>query len=181
MKALTSPSQTAGPFVSLGTAWSADGAMVGPGETGTITLSGFVIDGAGEPVTDGLLEFWQADGQGRFGPAGGAAWTGFSRALTGADGAYRLVTVKPGAVPLEDGRPQAPHINVSIFARGLLQRLVTRVYFSDEEANAADPVLALLAPDLRTRMVAVHEPGTVGYRLDLHLQGPQESVFFAPA
>jgi protocatechuate 3,4-dioxygenase alpha subunit len=145
-----------------------------------------VLDGAGEPVPDCLIETWQADSEGRFadllgvgGPSGLPGFRGFGRAGTGeADGSFEIVTVKPGPVPARDGTPQAPHIDVSVFARGMLQRCVTRIYFADEEhANAADPVLATVAPERRDTLLARPEPG--GYRFDIRLQGPGETVFFA--
>jgi protocatechuate 3,4-dioxygenase, alpha subunit len=177
------PSQTAGPFVSIGTEWAAAGAMVPEGTPDAISVSGCVTDGSGAPVTDAMLEFWQAGPDGRFPPETGlASWTGFTRTLTDHQGRYRLVTLRPGAVPGPGGRPQAPHVDVSIFARGLLQRLVTRVYFSDLEAlNAIDPVLAGLGdPALSARLLAHRQPGTSTYQFDICLQGDQETVFFAP-
>lgn len=172
------PSQTAGPFVSIGTDWMAGG---GPGDrpaghpgasAGTVELTGVVRDGLGEPVTDAMLELWQ--------PVPGAGH--FRRALTGPDGGYGFVVPKPSPVPslAPGGQASAPHADVSIFARGLLQRLVTRVYFADEaEANASDPLLCALPPELLPRLVAaVAGPGR--YRFDLHLQGEMESVFFEP-
>ncbi|HTT88733.1 MAG TPA: hypothetical protein VMF65_04205, partial [Acidimicrobiales bacterium] len=114
-------------------------------------------------------------------PSGGS-WTGFARALTDEQGRYRLVTLKPGPVPGAGGQPQAPHIDVSIFARGLLQRLVTRIYFPDEEAlNATDPVLSSLGDaGLASRLVASGEADSPSLRFDIRLQGDQETVFFAP-
>jgi protocatechuate 3,4-dioxygenase alpha subunit len=180
---VATPSQTAGPFVSLGTAWAAEAAMVEEGGPGAIVVTGTVVDGADAPVTDALLEFWQADGDGRYPPESAPKWTGFTRAFTGPDGGYRLVTLKPGVLAGAAGPAQAPHIDMSIFARGLLQRLVTRLYFSDEEANGDDPVLAGLEPELRPRLVARLAPGVPGpraYQFDIHLQGSQETVFFVP-
>jgi protocatechuate 3,4-dioxygenase alpha subunit len=177
------PSQTAGPFVSIGTEWAATGLMVPEGTPGAISVTGRVTDGSGAPVTDAMLEFWQAGPDGGF-PAepGLRPWTGFTRTLTDHEARYRLVTLQPGAVPGAGGRPQAPHIDVSIFARGLLQRLVTRVYFSDLEAlNATDPVLAGLGdPSLSGRLLARRQPGTSTYQFDIYLQGDQETIFFAP-
>jgi protocatechuate 3,4-dioxygenase, alpha subunit len=179
------PSQTAGPFVSIGTEWDATGSMVPESSSGALMLAGRVIDGSGQPVTDAMLEFWQADPDGCFPAAPDKGrWSGFTRALTDREGRYRLVTLKPGPVAAGDGRPQAPHIDVSIFARGLLQRLVTRAYFSDEEAlNETDPVLASvgeLGLALRSRLIAQRQPGTATYRFDIYLQGDQETIFFAP-
>jgi protocatechuate 3,4-dioxygenase, alpha subunit len=186
---LRTPSQTAGPFVSLGTAWLSGAATVSEGDPSAIVVSGCVEDGDGRPVTDAMLEFWQ-NGATAGSPVGDArSWSGLSRAFCGPDGHYRLVTMKPAALPGLAGRLEAPHIDVSIFARGLLQRLVTRIYFSDEEANGADPVLAgLESPDLRRRLVAQRSGaadagpgnGTPTYFFDIHLQGDRETVFFGP-
>ena len=170
------PSQTVGPFLSIGLT-RPDGHLVVPvGSPGAVRISGVLRDGAGEPVTDGLVETWQADADGRFdhpddprrtaGPAG----PGFGRCPTDAEGRFTVVTVKPGA--LGDG--QAPHIDVSVFARGLLDRVVTRCYFGDEPAaNAADPVLETVPPDRRHTLVA--RPGLAW---NVVLQGEDESVFF---
>jgi protocatechuate 3,4-dioxygenase, alpha subunit len=178
------PSQTAGPFVSIGTRWLADGLMVSDGSPGAIVITGTVSDGAGAPVTDAMIEFWQADGDGLFPPHASPGWSGFGRVLTDGHGGYRLVTVAPGRVVSGAGVEQAPHIDVSVFARGLMQRLVTRIYFSDQEAaNAADPVLSGIAEDRRPRLVADADNarGTDhSYRFDITLQGDEETVFFAP-
>ena len=169
--------------MSIGTDWAAGGLVVPERAPGAVCVEGCVVDGSGAPVTDAMLEFWQADPQGDFPPRPGAAgWTGFGRALTDQAGWYRLITLKPGPVPGPDGEPQAPHIDVSIFARGLLQRLVTRIYFCDEEdLNATDPVLvSLAAPSLVSRLMASRPPDRTSYRFDIWLQGDQETVFFAP-
>jgi protocatechuate 3,4-dioxygenase, alpha subunit len=187
------PSQTAGPFVSLGMAWLADARAVSDSDPRAVVLGGSVLDGDQRPITDALLEFWQADAAASL-PGSPQSWSGLARALTGPDGRYRVVTLKPAALPGPPGQLQAPHIDVSIFARGLLQRLVTRIYFSDEEANEADPVLAgLESPDLRSRLVAQRSnadgpgsnadnpgpaKGAPSYRFDVHLQGDRETVFF---
>jgi protocatechuate 3,4-dioxygenase, alpha subunit len=179
---LPTPSQTAGPFVSIGTEWDAGGRLVEQGSPAAITVTGTVFDGRGEPVTDAMLEFWQADPEGHFPPETASTWTGFTRCLTDKEGRFRLVTVKPGSVPGPDGEAQGPHIDVSLFARGLLQRLVTRVYFSDEVArNAADPLLAGLADaSLASRLVANRAAEGSIYELDIRLQGDEETVFFTP-
>jgi protocatechuate 3,4-dioxygenase, alpha subunit len=176
------PSQTVGPFFSLGLPWE-DGPFVVPSETpGAIRLRGHVFDGAGDPVPDALVETWQADPAGRFphpddprGPADG--FRGFGRCPTETDGAWEIVTLKPGPVPGPNGALQAPHVDVSLFARGLLDRVVTRIYFGDEpEANATDPVLARLDPDRRATLIAAPIDG--GYTIDFHLQGDRETAFF---
>lgn len=180
------PSQTVGPYLTIGLLWP-DGPCVLPEtSTGGIWLRGRVLDGNGEPVTDGLVETWQADPDGRFdhpddprGPVRRSdGFRAFGRCPTGADGEWAIRTLKPGPVPADDGRPQAPHIDVSVFARGLLDRVVTRLYFADEDAaNAADPVLADLAPARRQTLLA--RPTEDGYQLDIVLQGRHETVFFA--
>jgi protocatechuate 3,4-dioxygenase, alpha subunit len=179
------PSQTVGPFLHIGLPWP-DGPFVVPeGTPGGIEITGRVFDGAGAPVSDALVETWQCDEAGRFThpddprpPDGGnRACRGFGRCATDGDGGYRIVTIKPGPLPTPDGRTEAPHVDVSIFARGLLDRVVTRIYFADEgEANAADPVLAGLPADRRDTLVAAVRDG--GYTLDIRLQGDRETVFF---
>jgi protocatechuate 3,4-dioxygenase alpha subunit len=190
------PSQTIGPFLAIGLPWP-DGPFVVPeGTPGAITVSGVVLDGAGEPVPDALIETWQAAPDGSFAhpddPRGpGAAWRpgagagsgfrGFGRCPTDAGGRYRIITLRPGALPGPGGRTEAPHIDVSVFARGLLDRVVTRIYFPDETAaNAADPVLAgITAGDRRATLIAVAEPGAGPgtFRFDIRLQGGRETVF----
>ena len=191
------PSQTIGPFLAIGLPWP-DGPFVVPeGTPGAITIGGVVLDGAGEPVPDALIETWQAAPDGSFAhpddPRGpGAAWRpgagagsgfrGFGRCPTDAGGRYRIITLRPGALPGPGGRTEAPHIDVSVFARGLLDRVVTRIYFPDETAaNAADPVLAAItAGDRRATLIAVTEPGAGPgtFRFDIRLQGGRETVFF---
>lgn len=177
------PSQTIGPFHHIELPFPAGGHVVAPGSAGAVRVTGRVVDGAGEPVGDALLEVWQADPSGsyRHDPDAGSdrATAGFGRVPTASDGTYELWTVKPGPVPGPEGTVQAPHVLVSVFARGLLDRLVTRMYFPDEaEANAADPFLALVAEaDARATLVA--EVDGDGLRFDIHLQGDRETVFFA--
>jgi protocatechuate 3,4-dioxygenase, alpha subunit len=181
----STPSQTVGPFFSIGLSW-ADGPYAVPeGTPGAMWLRGRVLDGAGEPVPDALVETWQADPDGRFdhpddprGPAKRAdGFRGFGRSATDADGRYAVRTLKPGCVPGPDGRPQAPHVDVSVFARGLLKRVVTRLYFPHADAaNAADPVLTGVAdPGARATLVA--ERSDDGYRFDVRLQGDGETAF----
>jgi protocatechuate 3,4-dioxygenase alpha subunit len=181
----TSPSQTVGPYLKIGLEWEDGPLAVAPGTPGAITLRGAVLDGAGDRVPDGFVETWQADPDGRFDhpsdPRGAVAYPGFrafGRCSTGPDGEFEILTLKPGRVPDGEGGWLAPHINVSVFARGLLDRVITRIYFADEpEANAVDPVLALLPDDsARATLIAAVVDG--GYRFDVHLQGEKETVFF---
>jgi protocatechuate 3,4-dioxygenase, alpha subunit len=180
------PSQTVGPFLAIALPWP-DGPDVVPADArGAIRIGGRLYDGNGDPVTDGLIETWQADADGRFihpdDPRGAvtatpAGFRGFGRCATDADGAWHVVTVRPGAVPAVDGRAQAPHIDVSVFARGLLDRVVTRIYFPDEDAaNAADPVLSTVDDARRHTLVASRDGDSL--RFDIHLQGQDETVFF---
>jgi protocatechuate 3,4-dioxygenase alpha subunit len=180
----TTPSQTVGPFFAIGLPWPDGPTVVPEGTEGAIWLRGRVTDGDGAPVPDAIVEPWQADPDGRFNhpddPRGAAGdFRGFGRAATSDDGEWAILTLKPGRVPGPDGAEQAPHIAVSVLARGLLHRVVTRIYFADEEvANAADPILASLAGD-PARDTLVAQPSAGGYRFDVHLQGPDETLFFA--
>jgi protocatechuate 3,4-dioxygenase alpha subunit len=172
MSEVQTPSQTVGPFLSIGLTWADGPQVVAAGTPGGFWIRGEVRDGAGELVPDALVETWQADPDGRFGDG----FRGFGRCPTGADGRYAIHTVKPGVVPAPDGTPQAPHLDVSVFARGLLNRVVTRIYFAGEQANAADPVLLTVPADRRETLIAAAAED--GYRFDIHLQGDDETVFF---
>ena len=163
---IPTPSQTAGPFLHIGLSGHFGDQLVGPDAAGAVQVFGTVLDGDGEPVTDALVEIWQA------GPDGGYWPGGFGRSETVDGGSFSFVTVKPGAVA------QAPHLELCVFARGLLKPVVTRMYFPDEaEANAADPVLSAVEPERRATLVAVAGPD--GLRFDIRLQGNDETVFFA--
>jgi protocatechuate 3,4-dioxygenase alpha subunit len=158
------PPQTVGPFFSIGLPWPDGPAVVEPGSEGAVVLRGAVYDGEGEPVPDALIETWQTD------PAPPAR--GFGRCPTDAGGRWEIVTRKPAA-----GGGEAPHVAVAVFARGLLHRVATRIYFGDEPgANAGDPLLSELDPDRRATLIAAAEDG--GYRFDIHLQGDHETAFF---
>ncbi|MDW8368814.1 MAG: protocatechuate 3,4-dioxygenase subunit alpha [Geminicoccaceae bacterium] len=191
------PSQTAGPYVHIGLLPSAAGipfeperdwgAMLGPGARGErIRIEGIVYDGTGSPVKDAVLELWQPDAAGRFpgrDPGADPAFKGFARVASDfATGLFAFETIKPGRVPTADGRLQAPHGTLLIFARGINIHLHTRIYFADEvEANAEDPVLALIEqPCRRETLLARREmrDGLPVYRFDVHIQGPNETVFF---
>jgi protocatechuate 3,4-dioxygenase, alpha subunit len=165
----TTPSQTVGPYLSIGLPWP-DGPQVVPeGTPGRIRLFGKVFDGDGAIIPDALIETWQADGNGQFGDPG---FRGFGRSPTDDDGDWEIFTIKPGT--LGDG--QAKHIDVNVFARGMLNRCVTRIYFADED-NAGDPVLKTVPQDRRDTLIA-HPQGAGEYRFDVHVQGDGETVFF---
>ncbi len=182
------PSQTVGPFLAICLPWP-DGPFVVPeGTPDAITITGLVLDGSGDAVPDALVETWQADADGRFahpddprGPVQASpGFRGFGRSATDQDGRFRIVTIRPGPLPCPAGGTEAPHVDVSVFARGLLDRVVTRIYFADEaEANAADPVLSAIAePERRETLLAV--PGDLAgeFRFDIRLRGERETVFF---
>jgi protocatechuate 3,4-dioxygenase, alpha subunit len=185
MRLPETPSQTIGPFFAVGLPWPDGPDVVPAGTPGAVLIGGQVIDGADDPVTDALVETWQADPDGRFAhpddPSGPATsgFRGFGRCATDAEGRWAIRTLKPGPLPVPGGGVEAPHLNLSVFARGLLNRLVTRVYFPDEAgANAADPLLASIAdPAVRARLVAVADGD--GLRFDIHLQGTLETPFLA--
>lgn len=161
------PSQTIGPFFEFALPWPEGPHVVAPGTDGAIWLRGQLLDGTGAPVVDGLIETWQ------LGPAGAR---GFGRSATDRDGRYAIVTLKPNAIATGSA-VHAPHVAVSVFARGLLRRAVTRLYFPDEEvANRADPVLAALDAPSRATLIAAR--AVDGYRFDIRLQGDGETVFF---
>jgi protocatechuate 3,4-dioxygenase alpha subunit len=197
------PSQTVGPFFAYGLTpkgraqWDPNGSyswketvgdnLVTPDATGQkIRIEGRVFDGDGQPITDAMLEIWQADAQGRYAnPRDGAAkpntkFMGFGRSATDKSGLFSFDTIKPGAVPGPNGKAQAPHIVFCIFSRGMLRQIYTRMYFADEAANSADPILALVPQDRRGTLVAHKE--TQGdlpvYRFDIRVQGENETVFF---
>ena len=183
-RALT-PSQTIGPFYfgTVTNAYRQDLAVAGvAGERIEIALT--LHDAAGAIVPDGLLEIWQANSHGRYNHPEDRrnlpldpGFEGFGRASTDASGCARFSTVKPGRVPWPAGGLQAAHINISVFARGVLNRLATRLYFEGDEALADDPVLKLVDPARRTTLIATRDGDGV-WRLPIHLGGPNETVFF---
>ena len=149
-----------------------------------IVLEGVVYDADGAPVPDAMVEIWQANAAGRYASpdddrpdiALDEGFIGFGRASTGEDGLYRFRTVRPGPVPGPGDRPQAPHIAVGVFGRGLLKRLVTRVYFEGAPENDADAVLGLVPAERRDTLLA-RKVGEA-WRFDVVLQGARETVFF---
>jgi protocatechuate 3,4-dioxygenase alpha subunit len=164
------PSQTVGPFFAIGLPWPEGPFAVDADEPGAIWIRGQVYDGAGDLVPDALLETWQSS------PEATALFRGFTRCGTDAEGRYAIRTLKPGPVPGPDGTVQAPHLGVSVFARGLLDRVVTRIYFADEASNVDDPVLGAAGPGAATLIATAGEDG---YVFDIRLQGPDETVFLA--
>jgi len=166
------PSQTVGPYFGI----MLDGRrqcrqVLAAAAATPIVIEGQVFDGAGNVIPDALVETWQVD------PPSDARFNGYGWAHTSADGAFRFETIKPGRVPAPDGGTQAPHIDVSVMARGILTRFITRMYFEDEPDNAADPILALVPEDRRTTLLA-RRAGERSYRFNLVMQGAGETVFF---
>jgi protocatechuate 3,4-dioxygenase alpha subunit len=170
--------QTVGPFFHYALPWPGDNELVPPGHADAVRLHGLVVDGSGDPVPDALIEIWQADASGAVVQEPGSlrrdgfTFTGFGRAATDAAGHYSFSTLRPG--PTAPGA--APFVAVTVFARGLLNRLFTRAYLpGDPDALAATPLLAGLEPDRRATLVAVADGS--GFRFDIHLQGEGETVF----
>jgi protocatechuate 3,4-dioxygenase alpha subunit len=188
MKLTATGSQTVGPYFHLGlTDPRSIARIVGPDAKGErITLACTVLDGDGVPVPDAMLEIWQANASGKYDHPEDtqdkpidAACSGFGRMGSDANGVMEFETIKPGRVPGPDNRFQAPHLNVSIFARGLLKRLPTRIYFAGDRANDEDPVLALVPKERRDTLLARRDASRLSlWRFVVHLQGEQETVFF---
>jgi protocatechuate 3,4-dioxygenase alpha subunit len=175
------PFQTVGPFFLLGLPFAGRGTASCETAGGcAVTIEGTLRDGAGQPAADALLETWQADPAGHYpdhSTVDGRAFDGFARVATGADGRFTIETVKPGRVPGPGGRLQAPHLLVGILARGILSRLVTRLYFGGEPSNPEDPILALVPEERRATLIA-QRTAAGRYRFDVVLQGDGETVFF---
>jgi protocatechuate 3,4-dioxygenase alpha subunit len=176
---LITPSQTIGPFFKEGMELPQGDTLFPDSVPGRrIRIAGVVTDSQNQAVSDALLEFWQPDAAGRFGGPRQGSSAGFGRVLTGKDGRYSINTILPGAVPGADGKPQAPHILVVVFARGLLRQLVTRIYFDGEASNAADPALARCGARAAT-LIARRDAGDAdAYAWNISLQGTNETVFF---
>jgi len=202
MSEIITPSQTVGPFFAYGLApkgrakWDPNGTyswketvtdnLVTPDATGEkIHIEGRITDGDGKPINDAMIEIWQADAQGRYASPRdsrrpNAKFKGFGRSATDKDGMFGFATIKPGAVPGPNGKAQAPHIVFCIFSRGMLRQIYTRLYFSDEAPNGADPILNLVPAERRQTLVAMKETrgGQPLYRFDIRVQGERETVFF---
>jgi protocatechuate 3,4-dioxygenase alpha subunit len=187
MELVPSPSQTVGPFFHLGVTATFGGTLASPDAKGErVRLICRVFDGDGAPVPDALIELWQANAEGKYhhpddpqNKSLDPAFRGFGRMATSEDGSCIFDTIKPGQVPSRGATLQAPHVNVSVFARGILKRLATRIYFSGDPANAEDPVIDLVPADRRASLMARPDgrhPGT--WQFDVNLCGKNETVFF---
>lgn len=187
MTLIPTASQTVGPYLHLGLTQITFPDIAKDATKGEkIVITGRVLDGEGQPIPDALLEFWQANADGKYAhpedtqdkPLDGG-FQGFGRVPTDKSGQFRFATVKPGAVPGPGNSLQAPHIVVCLFMRGMLKHLYTRIYFSDEAGNADDPVLGLVQDAARrTTLIAQREAGQAQYRWDVVMQGEKETVFF---
>jgi protocatechuate 3,4-dioxygenase alpha subunit len=163
-KRVPTPSQTVGPFFGFALPFEKDSEAVDPTAPGAIGIEGQVLDGAGALVADALLE--ASNGH------------QFARCRTDPEGAFHFTVRKPAAIRELGSRESAPYLTVTVFARGLLRQLTTRIYFPDEEeANRVDPVLELVDPAKRHTLIARRDGGALNF--DIHLQGNRETVFFA--
>lgn len=187
MASQATTSQTVGPFFSIGLTWLNRDNLVGPGVSGErVTIGGRVLDGDGIPVPDAMIEVWQANSHGKYAHPDDTqdkpvepGFQGYGRIPTDEEGRFHFKTVKPGQVPGPQGKLQAPHIAVSVFARGLLRRLVTRIYFPDEASNVNDFALNQVEPARRGTLIAKKVAGQNGVlEWNIMLQGPEETVFF---
>ena len=180
-------SQTVGPYFKIGLQWLNRDNLAGEGVSGErVTIQGRVIDGDGVPVPDAVLEIWQANAHGKYAHPEDTqnkplepGFKGYGRVPATAAGVFRFATIKPGPVPGPNGKEQAPHLVISVFMRGLLRQLVTRMYFPDDPRNANDPILNLVEPARRSTLIAKKasaSPGTLEW--NVVLQGPDETVFF---
>ncbi|MBI5583301.1 MAG: protocatechuate 3,4-dioxygenase subunit alpha [Deltaproteobacteria bacterium] len=184
------PSQTVGPFFHpcLLRPEAQGQVLVTPATAGVrLRLEGRVLDGDGQGLSDALVEIWQANAAGRYHHPGDGRplpldpeFIGFGRCGTDPAGGYWFETIKPGPVPFDKTTPQAPHICLAVFGRGLLNHLYTRLYFDDEPANGADPILARVPQPRRETLMARRSEtkGIVKYLFDIVLQGQGETVFF---
>jgi protocatechuate 3,4-dioxygenase, alpha subunit len=188
MSLVPTSSQTVGPFFSIGLGRLCNENIVAGEIAGEhVAIEGRIIDGDGTPVPDAVLEIWQADAHGVY-PSNGnggeespaaTGFRGFGRVATSEDGRFRFVSIKPGCMKDREGREQAPHLLVSIFMRGLLTRLMTRIYFPDEPRNANDLVLGLVPVERRDTLIAKTADRAAGrFEWNVIWQGPDETVFF---
>jgi protocatechuate 3,4-dioxygenase alpha subunit len=188
-KLIPTPSQTVGPFFHLGLDRPEWGDLTADNPLGErIAIEGRVTDGDGAGVPDAMIELWQANAAGRYSHPDDHQgvrpldphFRGFGRVATNAEGHFRIVTIKPGPVPGRGNALQAPHINIALFARGLLIHLYTRIYFADEAANAADPLLSSIE-DVAVRNTLLARGTGAGdppiYRFNIVMQGEGETAF----
>lgn len=185
MSLRASTSQTIGPYLRIGLEWMVIEDLAPQGVAGQrVRIEGRVLDADGKPVNDAAVEIWQANSHGKYASPEDPqdkpldpGFRGYGRSLTDDSGAFRFRTIKPGRVPGPDGRLQAPHLVVTIFMRGLLKQLLTRLYFPDEPSNADDPVLSLVPPERRPTLIA-RKTGEGVLEWSVILQGKNETVFF---
>ena len=186
MSLQTTPSQTVGPYLSIGFDWLNRRDIAGSAEGTRVTVEGRVIDGDGVPINDALIEIWQANAAGKYAHPEDRqdkpllpGFTGFGRVPADADGRFRFTTIKPGRVPGHwTEQLQAPHLEVSVLARGVIKRLTTRMYFPDEPGNADDPVLNLVPAERRATLIATKTQSSDTLQWDVRIQGEGETVFF---
>ena len=179
-----STSQTIGPYLRIGLEWMQVEDIAPKGVAGErVSIRGRVLDADGKPVNDAAVEVWQANSHGRYAHPEDkrelpleANFRGYGRSLTDDNGAFRFSTIKPGRVPGPGGKLQAPHLSVTIFMRGLLKQLQTRIYFPDDPANADDPVLLLVPAERRSTLIARRSGDVLEW--NVVLQGKNETVFF---
>jgi protocatechuate 3,4-dioxygenase alpha subunit len=185
MSLRASTSQTIGPFLRIGLEWMVIEDLAPQGVAGErVRIEGRVSDADGKPVNDAAVEVWQANSHGKYASPEDPQdkplekeFRGYGRSLTDDAGSFRFRTIKPGRVPAGDGKLQAPHLVVTIFMRGLLKQLLTRVYFPDDPANADDPILGLVPAERRGTLIA-RKRGDGVLEWNVVLQGKQETVFF---
>ena len=186
MNGHSTPSQTVGPFFSIGFDWMTRSDLAPGIRKDKIVIRGRILDGDGKPVPDAVLEIWQADANGHYpdpneepGPARSDGFVGFGRVATNDDGEFSFTTIKPGPLANPDESRQAPHLQISLFMRGLLLRLVTRMYFPDDPLNSSDFVLGRVPETRRNTLIARRAAsGDNALEWNVHLQGDEETVFF---
>lgn len=187
MSLQATPWQTVGPFFSIGFTWQYREDLAGPSVSGErVEIAGSILDGDGNPVPDGIVEIWQADSKGKYAHPDDAqeksiepGFAGYGRVPTDEQGRFHFTTIKPGRVPGPNGKLQAPHLAISVFTRGLLRRLTTRLYFPDEPGNAEDFALNLVESTRRATLIAKKINGRAGaLEWNIVMQGAGETVFF---
>ena len=180
-------SQTVGPYFKIGFRWLDQDQLAPQNASGErVTIHGRIFDGDDVPIPDAILEIWQANAHGKYAHPEDAqnkplepGFTGYGRVPVKRDGTFQFTTIKPGPVPGPEGREQAPHLLISLFMRGLLRRLVTRIYFPDDPRNPGDCILNLVEAERRPTLIAQNDSGKPGVlEWNIHMQGNSETVFF---